>query len=76
MLILKLIQFDIGYLRPRYRKARVATINMFNGNKCKAGIWFVHNHSSLGGISPLEACKTAVGAQEVLYLIGRVINGV
>lgn len=46
------------------------------GNINKARSWFVTPKRALGGKTPLDFCKTELGATEVEHLLGRIEHGV
>ncbi len=51
-------------------------IELFEGDREAAKRWLERPARALGGVTPLEAAETEIGAQEVGNLIGRLEHGV
>lgn len=66
-----------GYESDRlYRLARiVALANEYLGGQERATRWLKHPNRALGGISPLSAMDTELGARQVENVLGRIAYG-
>ena len=53
-----------------------AAVELFEGDREGARVWFRQPRKALGGSSPMDMAKTEVGAREVEDLIGRLEYGV
>jgi len=60
----------------RLRRVLAAAADLFEGDREAARSWLARGNRALGGRTPLEACRTEVGAREVEALIGRLEHGV
>ena len=60
------------------RAARIVgrAFDLFEADRDAAVEWMLDAQPALGGISPIDAAKTEVGAREVENLIGRLEHGV
>jgi putative toxin-antitoxin system antitoxin component (TIGR02293 family) len=59
-----------------YRLARiVALANQYLGNHVRAMRWLKHPNRALGGIAPLTAIDTELGARQVENVLGRIAYG-
>ena len=56
-------------------KVRSRAVAYFDGNSRDAVEWLNHPNPALAGETPLERADTAVGADEVIALIGRMEHG-
>jgi putative toxin-antitoxin system antitoxin component (TIGR02293 family) len=66
-----------GYESDRlYRLARiVALANEYLGNNERAMRWLKHPNRALGGIAPVTAMDTELGARQVENVLGRIAYG-
>ena len=55
---------------------RSRAVAYFDGNSRDAVEWLTHPNPALAGETPLERADTAVGADEVIALIGRMEHGI
>ena len=55
---------------------RSRAVAYFDGNSRDAVEWLKHPNPALAGETPLERADTAVGAGEVIALIGRMEHGI
>lgn len=60
----------------RLGRVLAAAIELFEGDRDGARAWLGRANRALGGRTPLDACRTEVGAREVEALIGRLEHGV
>ena len=51
-------------------------LSCFDGNREHALDWLKHPNPALAGETPLERADTAIGAEEVIDLIGRLEHGI
>ena len=51
-------------------------LSYFDGNREHALDWLKHPNPALAGETPLERADTAIGAEEVIDLIGRLEHGI
>jgi putative toxin-antitoxin system antitoxin component (TIGR02293 family) len=59
-----------------YRLARiVALANQYLGNHVRATRWLKHPNRALGGIAPVTAIDTELGARQVENVLGRIAYG-
>ena len=59
-----------------YRLARlVAIASQYLGDQERARCWLKHPNRALGGIAPLAAIETEVGARQVENILGRIAYG-
>jgi putative toxin-antitoxin system antitoxin component (TIGR02293 family) len=59
-----------------YRLARlVAIANQYLGDQERARRWLKHPNRALGGIAPISAIDTEVGARQVENILGRIAYG-
>jgi len=59
-----------------YRLARIVAIaNEYLGGQERAARWLKHPNHALGGISPVAAIDTELGARQVENILGRIAYG-
>lgn len=60
------------------RAARIfgKALELFEGDRVRAGEWLLSEQPALGGDLPIELADTEIGAREVEHLVGRLEHGV
>jgi putative toxin-antitoxin system antitoxin component (TIGR02293 family) len=59
-----------------YRLARIVAIaNEYLGDHVRAMRWFKHPNRALGGLAPIAAIDTELGARQVESILGRIAYG-
>ena len=57
-------------------EVRSRAVAYFDGNRIDAIEWLKHPNPALAGQTPLERGNTAIGAHDVIDLIGRMEHGI
>jgi putative toxin-antitoxin system antitoxin component (TIGR02293 family) len=59
-----------------YRLARIVAIaNEYLGDQGRATRWLKHSNRALGGVAPIAAIDTELGARQVENILGRIAYG-